>query len=273
MKALVLGSGGLRGAYDAGVAATLCRELGPDYFDAVYMSSVGVFNGAFFVANEPGFLEHTWRKFVSGNQLVNYFNPLKGRNILDTEYLIEIFQDGRAYLSVESLFSTNVKMVFTVENLETGAIEYIQPKREIVFDLMRAATAVPLVHKPVEIAGKLYSDGGMVDPLPVRKALEDGYQDITAVYGKPKNFYVGTGYKIGLPFISRAVQPKVRKQLERMEETSKELQEFLDNQEDIAIIRPDKKLDGTLLTTSKRKINDLVDLGIQDAKAYLEMLA
>ena len=93
MRALVLGVGGLRGAYDAGVAAALCQTLGHTYFDAIYMSSVGVFAGTFFAANQPDVMEHAWRNYVSGKQLVNYANPLRGRNILNTEYLIDIFKN------------------------------------------------------------------------------------------------------------------------------------------------------------------------------------
>ena len=52
-KALVVGSGGLNGAYSAGVVAELGRQLGPKHFDAVYASSVGVYAATFLVANQP----------------------------------------------------------------------------------------------------------------------------------------------------------------------------------------------------------------------------
>ena len=58
-KALIVGSGGLKGAFEAGAVAKLCRVLGPDYFDAVYASSVGVFAATFFVANQPETIENT----------------------------------------------------------------------------------------------------------------------------------------------------------------------------------------------------------------------
>ena len=94
-KALVTGSGGLMGAYDAGVLVILGRELGADYFDSIYASSVGVFISTFFKSGQSDTIENTWRNLVHSKQLVNFTNPLRGKQVLDLEYLAEIFQDER----------------------------------------------------------------------------------------------------------------------------------------------------------------------------------
>jgi len=49
--ALIIGPGGLRGAYNAGVAVGLGRALGTDWVDGVYASSVGVYMAAFLRLN------------------------------------------------------------------------------------------------------------------------------------------------------------------------------------------------------------------------------
>ena len=64
-RALVIGMGALRGAYDAGVVVTLCRALGPDYFHAVYGCSAGTYAIAHFVLNQPDSGEKLWREDVS----------------------------------------------------------------------------------------------------------------------------------------------------------------------------------------------------------------
>lgn len=270
MKALVIGIGGLRGAYDAGVVATLCRELGSHYFDAIYMSSVGVFAGTFYAANQPDVIENTWRNYVSGSQLVNYLNPLRGKNVLDTEYLTEIFQNDKSLLDVDAALNSDTGLWYVLENLETTKSEYIQPNRSNIFDLMRAATAVPLVHKPVELNGIEYIDAGLVDPLPIEKAISDGCRDITVIYNKPREFYVGRGYKMGLAVISRIVQPQLRNQFLALEEKYRKLNKYMDSLDNISVIRPQVDIPYSILATDKKVINDLVDLGIQDAREYLK---
>ncbi|MBI3458782.1 hypothetical protein HY061_00775 [Candidatus Azambacteria bacterium] len=47
-RALVLGPGGLAGAFSGGVVATLGRVLGYNYFSAVYGCSAGAYTGIGF---------------------------------------------------------------------------------------------------------------------------------------------------------------------------------------------------------------------------------
>src|SRR3989344_9650545 len=105
MRALVLSVGGLRGAYDAVVAAALCRRLGSKYFQAIYACSVGVFAGSFYASNQPDIIENTWTNYVDGNQLVKYSNIVKGKDILNTDYLIDLFRSEKSFIDVEKVFS------------------------------------------------------------------------------------------------------------------------------------------------------------------------
>lgn len=185
-RALVVGGGGLAGAYGAGVVATLCRKLGHDYFDTVIASSVGVFAATFFAANQPSTIENTWRHLVDGRKLVNLFNPLFGREILDLEYLAEIFQNEKSALNVRRVFSSGVRIIYVLTQYPTGVVEHRIPTFDDIFDLMRASSALPLVHRPVLIDGRRYTDGGLSDSLPIGKALEENYDEIVAVYNKPR---------------------------------------------------------------------------------------
>jgi NTE family protein len=62
MKALILGGGGARGAYEAGVAMALVRE---ERFDIVCGVSVGAINGAFIAQDDAAELERIWRSMAS----------------------------------------------------------------------------------------------------------------------------------------------------------------------------------------------------------------
>ena len=106
-RALILGSGGLAGAYSAGFASELCKKLGNEYFDSIYCYSVGSTIGTFFVANQPDVIENTWRKYVSGKQLIKPLNFLKGKPTLDLDYLISLFNNGKKDASIVKYMACN----------------------------------------------------------------------------------------------------------------------------------------------------------------------
>ncbi len=270
-KALVLGVGGLRGAYDAGVVATLCRELGSNYFDSIYATSVGVCNGSFYVSGQPDTIERSWREFMSGNQLVNYLNPLKGRNILDSEYLIDIMKTKKSFLNLEAIHESQTKIIFTIFNLATSKCEYVSPKSDELLECMRAAIAMPYVHRPVVFNGSTYIDAGLVDPLPVKRAIDDGYDEIIAVYNKSVNFYDTNNLKRkSLSLMSPIIPKKLQKQLSNLRTKAKQLDNYLDTTKGVTVIRPKFAIETTLFNTNKKVINDLFDLGVKDAKEYLK---
>jgi len=273
-KALVVGSGSLRGAYSAGVSETLGKELGSDYFDGVYSCSVGVYMATFFVADQPSVIEDTWRNRVSGRQLVNFLNPLKGRHVLDLEYLEEIFGNGRSCLDLSRLFRNETKLLICLTNSETGEPEYLDPRGGNTLRLMSASCAYPLLHPPVRLNGTSYFDGGLSDPLPVRKALDDGYDEVVAVLNKPKSTATRLGRcarlfrRFAMPFAR--FPNKIRGLIEEYEERRERLEEDLRDSR-VKIIRPSKKLPlKNLVDTDSQRINETIDIGVMDARRFLE---
>src|SRR5437763_4773634 len=102
--ALVVEGGGLRGAFAVGVLRVLLQHFGPEYFDAVFAVSSGVFAATYFVANQGEEMESTWRFRVFGNQLVNHWNWIRRQPVLRLDYLIDLFK-GPVKLDVEAVLS------------------------------------------------------------------------------------------------------------------------------------------------------------------------
>jgi len=269
-RALVIGPGGLRGAYDAGVMSVLCRELGPDYFDEIWASSVGVFASAFFLTNQLDIIEEVWRNRVDGTKLVNFFNPLRGRDVLDTEYLIDIFSNGETAFDHEAYGRSKTKLHYVLTEAISGGLSYVVPSKENIFFYMLAATAVHGVHRPVCGNSVCYRDGGIADPLPIELALLGNFDEIFVVYNKPRGFYTGKGFDLFEPLLNKLLFPPntkrgdLKRRLARVEKT-------LDNNASLKIIRPTGQIPlERVLDTNKARINKTVDLGIKDAEFFLE---
>lgn len=269
-RALVIGMGAMRGAYDAGVTTTLCRTLGPDYFDTIYACSAGVYGAIHFVLNQSDSGENLWRNYLDGGKLINLLNRLRGRNMLDLEYITRILQNGETLLHVENLVQTSVQLVFALTENRTGRLVYMQPTEKNIFDLMNASSALPFLHPPVVVNGVKYIDGSLSDPLPFTKALADGHDEVIVVYNKPKGFFVGNRYDtfshllaIGMP---RQTAYLVRTLKFRLQDIEQRLQQ----EHRLQIIRPKVQLPlKSILDTNKERLNACVDMGIADAREFL----
>lgn len=271
-KALAVGCGGLNGAYGAGAVAELGRQFGPRYFDAVYASSVGVYAAAFFVAGQPNTCENAWRNLVDGKKLVNFWNPIRGRAILDLEYLTEIFQDKRSYLDTRAVFIHNIPLIFTATEYSSGSARYLKPNSKNIFTLMTASTAVPFMHGPVKFEDMFYIDGGLSDPLPIAKACADGYEQIVAVSNKPAGTYVGKFHDF-FRFVSTTLPPQIARLVETHKNRMRAMENLTKKDSRIVTIQPKRPLPlHHSLDTDKDRINEAITMGVEDAHSASELL-
>lgn len=156
--------------------------MGPDYFDAVYAVSSGVFAATYYVSNQGDEIEGTWRDRVHGNQLVSYWGMIRGTPVLKLDYLIDLFNGGAVRLDVDAVMRAPTRLEYVLTDFETGAPVYFDAKRPDLFDLMRASCALPRVYPiPVMIDGKPYYDGGQSDPIPIQHAIDEGAERIVIV--------------------------------------------------------------------------------------------
>src|SRR3989338_236990 len=117
-RALILKGGTMRGAFVVGALKTVHRLLGVDYFDAIFATSVGVFEQAFFAANQPDIMENTWREYVHGKQLINFTNPFRGKPILDLDYLVDLFQSDKSRLNINAMRNSRPQLFTFVTDYE-----------------------------------------------------------------------------------------------------------------------------------------------------------
>lgn len=270
-RSLIIGPGGLRGAYDAGVAAELCRQLGPEYFNDLYGCSGGAYAITFFVANQHDVIENVWRNYVDGRKFVHLLKPLNGRHILDLEYLGNLFRDGEMSLNVESVFQSSARLTYVLTDQRTGGPVYVRPTQANVFDLMQASSAMPFVHPSMVIAGSTYIDGVLSDPLPFTKALADGHGEVIVIYNKPQGFFVSDMYDTFSKMFASWLPGHTAHLLKKLKTHFQEIEQQLENQKELKIIRPKIQLPlKSILDTNKARLNACVDMGIADAKEFLK---
>ena len=177
--ALIVEGGAMRGAWAAGVLAYL-QERGRRQYDFVYAASSGACSAAYFVADmwEPGLA--IWRELACN--VVRKSNVLRRKPIIDLAYLVDHVIRIRAPLSVEALQKADTKFYIVLTDCLTGEPVYFHACDDRVFAALRATSSMALATRGFDfVDGKPYADGGVADPIPVRRAIADGATDITVV--------------------------------------------------------------------------------------------
>jgi predicted patatin/cPLA2 family phospholipase len=180
LRTLVVEGGGMRGAYAGGVLVGLTNA--GERFDAVYASSSGACSAAYLAAQQPEGIR-IWEDYLHGNRLLSVANVLRGRPYLDLDYLVDDVFGHHLPLDLARLRASTSPLWVTLTDAETGLVEYRDLRREAEpLRAIRATAALPIAYpRPVEIEGRCFFDGGIGDPIPLRRAIEEGAQDITVV--------------------------------------------------------------------------------------------
>lgn len=270
-RALIVGAGALRGAYDAGVVAELCRELGANYFDSLYGCSAGSYAVTFFAADQPDVIENVWRNYLDGNKFVHFLNPLRNHHILDLEYLNDLFRRGDTSLRIENISDIFTRLTYVLTERRTARPIYCQPVQENIFSLMNASSAMPFVHSPVVIDGVAYIDGVLSDSLPFVRALADGNEEVVVVYNKPEGFLVSDKYDTSSRVLAKLLPSGTARLIKALGIQYEKVEEQLKSESSVKVIRPKTQLPlESIFDTNKQRLNACVDMGIADAQEFLK---
>lgn len=177
--AFVLGGGGVLGAVEVGMLRALFeRDVRPDL---VLGTSIGAFNGA-LVAQQPdpevvARLTELWRAASSSGREVYGDKRLRtvrravqsGTHLWSAEPLRKRLADELDDVTFEQL---PVRFQVCAASIERAAEHWFTSGR--VVDAVVASAAVPGLLPPAEVDGEHYLDGGIVNSIPLGRAVELG---------------------------------------------------------------------------------------------------
>ena len=184
-QAFVLGGGGLLGVAEAGMARALLEAgIKPDL---VLGTSIGAINGA-AIAAEPSpegarELVDTWARLgsdaVFGGSLVGRFAKLlrSGTALHDGAALRALLRERLPVGTFEELAVAFECVAASIE----GAREHWFDSGDLV-DAVLASCALPGVFPPVEVDGEHFFDGGLVNSVPLGRAVQHGADTVWVLH-------------------------------------------------------------------------------------------
>lgn len=184
---LVLAGGGGKGAYQAGVLKVLKEQGMLDDVSAISGASIGAVNAMLYAMNDMELLYRAWneidmdtvfaidpamlaekRMYFSRNEMLAMFEKY-----IDMEKIKADTQD--IYVSISRLNDTT---------LEPEQVEYRKLEdydTETIRQILLASTALPIMYEAVEIEGKKYRDGGLLDNEPIQPLYDLGIRQFIVI--------------------------------------------------------------------------------------------
>jgi NTE family protein len=182
--AYVLGGGGLLGAHEVGMLAALAEAgVRPDI---VVGTSIGAINGAFVAADPDGAAERLTQLWHGESLRIVFSETLLGRAVRLARsgthlHAIEPLEKLlAASLPVRDFGALALPFHCVAANIEDATAEWFSAGPLV--PAVMASCAVPGLLPPVEIGGRHYFDGGLVDSIPVGRAIALGARTVYVLH-------------------------------------------------------------------------------------------
>ncbi len=267
-RGLVIEGGGMRGAHSCGALMAM-HEMGMT-FDVVAASSAGACTGAFWVSGQHNLFRVIWGDHLNGTQFISLKNFFKRQHIMNLDYLIDVVFAHKEKLDIEAIRNSPTKLFISSTNCMTGNAHYFS-NDDLILPALKASAAMPVAYRnPVWIDGIPYRDGGIADPIPIQKAIDEGCDEIVVVLTRPENYRKKPSYL--MPWLLKRQHFGLAQALIRRHETYNKTAEAIEKNKfsaKITVIRPTRTLPVKRLSTTQKNIFEAIQQGQEDARAIL----
>lgn len=260
---LVLEGGGMRGVFTSGVLDGFMKH--DLYFRYVVAVSAGACNGMSYMSHQPR------RARISNIDYLARYNYIGIRHlvtqgcIFDRKLLYDKFPNQYLPFDFDTFFNNQCTFEMVTTNCQTGQAMYLSEKhdRQRALDIVRASSSLPYVSKIVEVDGIPMLDGGIVDSIPVQRAIDTGHPFNVVVCTRNKG-YRETGRDYKIPRFIYRNYPRLRVALSRRIAAYNKQLELIDRMEaagQIICIRPERPMEVTRMAKDTAKLERLYEEG------------
>ncbi len=188
---IVFEGGASRGLFSCGVMDALLEEK--IYADYVIGVSAGIAYGTSYVSKQIGRNLELSTKYMHDKRYMgirHLLNP-KNRSYYNMDFAFKQIPNKLVPYDFDAFDRFEGKSIATLTNMNTGEAEYFElPKfdHDRHIQIIWASCALPFLFKPEVIDGVPYMDGGIADPIPFRRVIEEGCDKIITVLTRERNY-------------------------------------------------------------------------------------
>ncbi|MGD6802971.1 patatin-like phospholipase family protein [Rossellomorea aquimaris] len=272
---LVLEGGGMRGVYTAGVLEYLLEN--EVEFPYVIGVSAGACIAASYLSKQKGRNKKVNIGFAGDPNYLSWRNYFKNRELFGMDFVFNEIPNKIVPYDYEAFQNSTSQFVIGTTDCHTGESVYHNRSDygEDVLTPIRASSSLPFVAPVVQFQSRHLLDGGISDPIPVRKAEADGYSKNVVILTRNKG-YLKSPSKFNYLVKRKYPQyPGLREAMMNRYKVYNETVEYLEKEEErgsVFIIRPEMPLKVGRIERNPRKLEELYNQGYEDARLKFEEL-
>ena len=185
---LVLEGGGMRGVFTSGVLdAFMKHNL---YFKYIVAVSAGACNGMSYVSRQPRRARVSNIDYLARYRYIGLRHLVTQGCIFDQELLYDKFPNELLPFDFDEYFKHSQSFEMVTTNCLTGqAMDLSEAHdRQRSLDIVKASSSLPFVSKIVSVDGLPMLDGGIVDSIPIHRAIETGHDHNVVILTRNKGW-------------------------------------------------------------------------------------
>lgn len=269
----------MRGIFLTGVLQAFAdRRYSP--FKLIVGSSAGAINGTAFaidcinVVRDAYFSKLLTGDFIHISNVLNY-----QKHVLDLDWMINTILGDENPFNRKRLKKAPPVLITATHCAENSLPEtvYLNSKRDDIVTALKATAAIPFLYRGFVTYGEYsFLDGGLMDPIPFRKAIDMGFREdhilvvVTREKGyrkKEESFIVKTLYESY--YKKKQFTPLIKAMENRFRHYNRTLDELEERYTGIDVIYPPDNFKVSRLTQEGRKILEGFEQGVTAGKNYL----
>lgn len=241
---MILEGGGQRGIFTSGVLDYFMEQK----FQVPYVIGVsaGACNAAGYVSGQILRTKECMLDAQLDNELYGLHTMLKTRYFMNMDLIFDRFPNYDYPFDFEAYAKSPTRCLMTTTNCITGRAMFLEEykDRERMMKICRASSSLPFVAPVVKIDGIPMMDGGIADSIPIRKAIDDGYDFNIIILTRKRGYVKKPGKRaVHLARIHYRKYPKLSKTLmnrSRIYNRTTALVDYLEQKGRAFVIRPDE---------------------------------
>lgn len=269
--------GGTRGAFGTGVFDRLTDEgIMLPYTMGV---SAGAANIVSYLSSQRGRNLPFYTEYSIRPEYMGFKNLLNKGSYVDLSYIYGVLSNegGERPLDYEKMSEYEGRFITVATDAITGKPLYFEKDiyKKNDYTALMASSCLPAVCKPVTLDGIPCFDGGVSDPIPIRKAFLDGCSKVVLIITRPKDEFHSPGVDNKAAFLVKKKYPAIAAALRcryQMYNSSLTIAKEYEKQGKVLIIAPDSCEGLSTLTRDKEKLTNLYNHGYEKAEKIIEFI-
>ncbi len=268
---LVLEGGGMRGVFTCGVLDYFMKH-GIE-FPYVVGVSAGACNGLSYMSHQMGRAKYSNIDMMDEYHYIGLKYLWHQHSIIDQHLLYDLFPNELVPFDYDACFANSTRFEMVTTNCVTGHACYLEEHadKERLVAIAKASSSLPYVCPIAYVDGRPMLDGGIVDSIPVLRAISQGYKRNVVVLTRNRG-YRKSESDIRVPRFIYTRYPRLRVVLSRrcfVYNKQLEMVERMEDEGSIIVIRPEAPVRVNRIEKDLTKLQALYEEGLACAEKVM----